>query len=167
MTLCRSFTLSGCGGALTASTLVLLGCYSPVQATTLYSFTGQSDGSVPRSTVVQMNNSLYGTTFRGGNGTCSDAGIMGCGTVFKLTPGQFGGPWTETVIHHFTLPSGSGAYPEGSLTFDANQALYGTAGGGINQCGFYRCGIVFQLTPVAGGGWTETVLYKFTGGADG
>ena len=32
--------------------------------------------------------------------------------------------------------------------------------------GLYGKGTVFQLTP-SGGGWTETVLYNFTGGPDG
>ena len=27
--------------------------------------------------------------------------------------------------------------------------------------------MVFELTPTANGGWTESVLYSFTGGADG
>lgn len=31
----------------------------------------------------------------------------------------------------------------------------------------FGCGTVFKLTPAAGGGWSESVLYTFTGAADG
>ena len=59
----------------------------------------------------------------------------------------------------------SGAQPQASLIADAKGDLYGTthAGGAL---GF---GAVFKLTrpASANGGWTETVLYSFTGGADG
>jgi hypothetical protein len=34
-------------------------------------------------------------------------------------------------------------------------------------CQFTGCGNVFELSPNLTGGWTETVLYEFSGGADG
>jgi len=142
------------------------GPYSSAQATTLYSFTGGSDGNQPRSGVIQINGSFYGTTFYGGTSSCSDGGIPGCGVVFKLSPAA-GGSWHETVLHNFTFASGDGAYPEGLLTSDANNNLYGTAGGGINSCNFYGCGVVFELKPASGGSYTETILYSFQGASDG
>ena len=43
--------------------------------------------------------------------------------------------------------------------------LYGTTPyGGDPAC---NCGTVYKLTPGSGGHWNETVLYRFTGGADG
>jgi uncharacterized repeat protein (TIGR03803 family) len=33
--------------------------------------------------------------------------------------------------------------------------------------GSFGCGTVFELTPIVGGGWQETVLYAFQGGDDG
>src|SRR3954471_15068190 len=52
-----------------------------------------------------------------------------------------------------------GGKPNARLTFDAAGNLYGTTeGGGL---GF---GTVFKLSPNGGGGWTETVIYRFTGG---
>jgi hypothetical protein len=74
---------------------------------------------------------------------------------------------TLTTIHSFTGANGDGEYPfpEGRLPFDNSGALYGTtAGGGTNYNG-----TVYQLVPptVQGGAWTENVLYRFAGGADG
>ena len=33
--------------------------------------------------------------------------------------------------------------------------------------GTYGCGVVFELTPGTGGGWTEKVLHSFSNGTDG
>src|SRR5262249_15703320 len=59
-----------------------------------------------------------------------------------------------------------GIFPYAGLVSDSSGALYGTTvfGGTLDNLG-----TVYQLTPPSGGGtlWTETVLYRFTGGADG
>lgn len=69
---------------------------------------------------------------------------------------------TETVLYNFcSLPDCSdGAGPSG-LTFH-DGSFYGTTNGLC--CGH---GNVFELSPNGSGGWSETVLYAFTGGADG
>jgi len=56
-----------------------------------------------------------------------------------------------------------GLYPESSLTSDGAGNLYGTTTDG----GAFAAGNVFELSPNGNGGWNETVLYSFTGGADG
>jgi len=75
---------------------------------------------------------------------------------------------TLTTIWSFTGSSGDGQYPfpEGHLPFDNNGALYGTTAGGG---GTGNNGTVYQLVPptVQGGAWTENILYRFAGGADG
>jgi len=73
--------------------------------------------------------------------------------VFKLSP-----TGTETVLHSFT-GAADGGYPEASLIRDAAGNLYGTTqfGGANDQ------GVVFKLSPTG----TLTLLYSFTGGADG
>jgi hypothetical protein len=90
--------------------------------------------------------------------------------VFELS--KQSGTWTETVLYNFGGGSG-GAYPRAGLVMDKQGNLYGTTDvGGIpgacNSSGFagYGCGTVFELSPT-GNGWTETILYAFTGGADG
>jgi len=66
----------------------------------------------------------------------------------------------ESVLHKFSRTSG-GYYPFGALLEDGSGNLYGTAsqGGLTEQDG----GLVFELSPVAGGGYTYAVLYYFTG----
>ena len=68
----------------------------------------------------------------------------------------------ENVLYNFTGGS-DGGYPNSSLTFDAAGNFYGTTRGG----GLFGYGTVFELSPNGSGGWNETVLYSFTGGADG
>lgn len=69
---------------------------------------------------------------------------------------------TETVTFSFNATDGS--YPESSLIFDGAGNLYGTA-----EMGGYGDGVgnVFELSPNGNGGWNQTVLYRFTDGADG
>jgi uncharacterized repeat protein (TIGR03803 family) len=143
---------------------------TPVRAaaqteTVLYSFGmynhGGAEGSAPYSGVIfDASGNLYGVTFSGGSFTYCESG---CGTVFELTPAA-GGSWTETVLHSFQVTDGANPGHNGGLIFDAAGNLYGAAQSG----GAYGYGNVFELTPTAGGGWTETVLHDFAyGGADG
>jgi uncharacterized repeat protein (TIGR03803 family) len=122
----------------------------------LYSFTGGADGGTPNGLIIDQLGNLYGTTSAGG--------ATGNGTVFKLEPLP-GGTWKETVLHSFSGPDG--ATPAAALVFDASGNLYGTTWQGGPQCMFFSngCGVVFKLRPRSDGTWTESVLYKFKGGA--
>ena len=55
------------------------------------------------------------------------------------------------------MRTGSAQYDNRSLVFDSDGNLYGTTNAG----GAYDDGTVFELTPKAGGGWIEEVLYSF------
>ena len=79
--------------------------------TLLHNFNG-NDGEIPYAGLIfDAAGTLYGTTFAGGTGTCSDgSGFSGCGTVFELTP-KTGGGWTETVLYSFQGKDGDGSYP--------------------------------------------------------
>jgi uncharacterized repeat protein (TIGR03803 family) len=130
--------------------------------TVLYSFPGGGSGVNPYAGLVaDSTGALYGTTGQGGNSTGCSLG-SGCGTVFMLSPPS----WTPTVLYSFQGSSvGDGSGPQAGLVFDKKGNLYGTtASGGANGSG-----TVFELTPpaVAGGNWTEAVLYSFKGGSDG
>jgi len=96
---------------------------------------------------------LYGATAIGG--------AYDAGTVFELMPTPHG-PWREKILHNFNR-TGDGNFPYGTLIFDAAGNLYGTT----TQGGSYGWGTVFELTPGAGGNWTETVLHNFNNDAIG
>lgn len=55
--------------------------------TTLHNFTGGTDGEVPYGSLIfGPGNALYGTTFSGGSGDCSQYDTTGCGTIFRVAP---------------------------------------------------------------------------------
>lgn len=136
----------------------------------LYSFAGApNDGADPESRVVfGPDGSLYGTT--------ADGGTDYAGTVFKLNPAARACnsaicPWTETQLHIFPDPEDTdGFYPSGDLTIDPQGNIYGTtSGGGAGDpygCDGLGCGVVYEVSQTQGN-WNESVLYAFTGSADG
>ena len=71
----------------------------------------------------------------------------------------------EKVLYSFCSQTNctDGAGPSGGLISDAAGNLHGTTSSG----GTYDDGTVFELTPAAGGGWTENVLHNFGNGTDG
>ena len=115
--------------------------------TVLHSFAGSPDGAQPYAGLVMDGaGNFYGTTENGG--------ASGFGTVFKVDNTD-----TETVLHSFAGGSSDGADPTARVILDLTGNLYGTtfAGGSSGK------GTVFKLDTTN----TETVLYDFTGGADG
>ena len=127
--------------------------------TLLYTFTGAADGAQPLAGLLPDSaGDLYGTTQTGGDfSTCT---ADGCGVVFKLDPTT----GKETVLHTFT-GGADGRYPQGDLIRDSAGSLYGITSAGGAPCILGQgCGVVFKLDPTSG---QETVLYTFTGGADG
>jgi hypothetical protein len=131
----------------------------------LYSFHGPGDGSLPTSNLLLDNaGNLYGTTSAGGSASCMNQyGIFGCGTVFELSPSP-SGVWIETVLYSFQ--GGADGLGPGNIVFDNAGNIYGTTwGGGIETC-YSGCGTVFKLSRKQGR-WTESILYRFQGGADG
>jgi uncharacterized repeat protein (TIGR03803 family) len=108
------------------------------------------DGFYPVGNVIFDSSAhLYGATDKGG----TEAG----GTVYELAP-VGGEKWTEKILYNFSLKdqATNGVYPNSTLVFDSAGNLYGTASGGA-----YDGGVVFELSPAANGGWTETVLHSF------
>ncbi|MGA3088242.1 MAG: choice-of-anchor tandem repeat GloVer-containing protein [Terriglobales bacterium] len=118
--------------------------------TVVHSFNGQPDGMLPGDLVLDAQGNLYGTTYEGGNSTSC---YGGCGTLFEVASSG-----TETVLYNFSGGQ-DGKYPSAGLIEDAQGNLYGTTMEG----GAYGFGVVFEVTASA----TETVLYSFSGGADG
>jgi uncharacterized repeat protein (TIGR03803 family) len=112
----------------------------------LYNFTGGSDGGYPLDHVTSdASGNLYGTTNGGG--------VWGAGVVFKVdTSGN------ETPLYSFTGGADGGS-PYGGVVSDAAGNLYGTTSSG----GSSGAGVVYMVDTSG----NETVLYSFTGGADG
>jgi uncharacterized repeat protein (TIGR03803 family) len=63
----------------------------------------------------------------------------------------------ETLLYSFGSHLKDGKTPIACLIFDGSGNLYGTTSTGGPDNG----GIVFELTPTSGGGWTETLLHNF------
>ena len=164
-------TVSGGTGTLCTNGCGTVFKLSPVaggkwKETVLYNFTGGSDGKNPYGGVIlDSKGDLYGTTVAGGSGgTCTGDG---CGVVFLLS--KAGNHWVETVMYNFT-GGRDGFGPGGALVFDSAGNLYGTTpdGGNLRKCNVGTgCGVVYQISPVRGGGWKQTVLHTFNGGTDG
>jgi uncharacterized repeat protein (TIGR03803 family) len=159
--------LFGLAGAVAALVFFNLIVTSPAMAQTesvLHSFNGSDNlkgGLEPESTLIMDSaGNLYGTTPIGGTNCASQDG---CGTVFQLVP-KTGGGWTENVLHNFNDNGKDGIGPTSGVIFDSAGNIYGTTGGG----GIYGNGTVYELSPKAGGGWTEDTLHSFnTNGKDG
>ncbi|MGD0270368.1 MAG: choice-of-anchor tandem repeat GloVer-containing protein [Candidatus Sulfotelmatobacter sp.] len=132
--------------------------------TTLYTFTGSTDGSQPAGgLILDSAGNLYGTASAGGDlAACNGAG---CGVVFKLSKSA-GGEWFETVL--YTFKGGSDGGLPTSLIQNTSGVLFGATsfGGNLNTCAGSGCGVVFQLSAGVTG-WNETVLYSFTAGSNG
>lgn len=134
------------GGASGDGTVFKLG--KAGKETVLYGFQGESDGQNPYAGVIRDTaGNLYGTTF----------GSFGpnYGTVFKVSKRG-----KEKVLHAFTGGTDGGAPQYGGLVMDSAGNLYGTTSyGGAHQ----YFGVVYKVSKPG----KQTVLYSFSGGADG
>jgi len=121
------------------------------QLTTIYTFTGESDGGIPQASLaIDADGNVWGTTTVGG--------VNNHGTVFELTPAS--GAWTFTTVHEFTGGEDGGTPVYGQLVFDRSGNAYGTTyDGGDSNC---HCGVVFAIQK-SGGTWHETGIHSFTG----
>lgn len=101
------------------------------ELTTLYNFCSQancSDGSNPYAPLIQgIDGNFYGTTY---------FGLVGNGTVFRMTPGG-----ELTTLHSFN--GIDGASPSSALVQASNGNFYGVASAG----GQYQFGTAFEMTP--------------------
>ncbi len=164
--------------------------------TVIYSFTGGNDGYAPHAGLTSDGaGNLYSTTTWGGTGdvgtvfridqsgqetivhnfdsidgqnpysgvtldaagnfygTTSLAGLGGVGTAYKLNPSG------AVVLQYNFLGGTDGANPYAGVILDSSGNLYGTTIAG----GVFESGVVYKLDS----GFKETILYTFTGGADG
>jgi uncharacterized repeat protein (TIGR03803 family) len=162
--------------------------------TVLYSFTGGDDGGQPEAGVVRdSQGTLYGTTYWGASGggvvyKLSPAGVetvlaSGGNPTAAVTMGPGGDLYTtlsgilgtdgaiqtvtadgskQTVLYTFTGGAG-GSNPMSAVLLDGAGNVYGTTQFGGVATGYAGDGVVYLLDAAG----QETVLYTFTGGADG
>lgn len=112
--------------------------------TLLHEFNNQGDGCFPDGVVLDSAGNLYGETL---------------GNIFEVnTSDQF------SIFYDFASFR-RGSEPYGALWRDANGNIYGTTlSGGAFRCGLGTgCGTIFKIDAAG----NETVLYNFTGKADG
>jgi uncharacterized repeat protein (TIGR03803 family) len=106
--------------------------------------------------VIGQNGALFGTLFGGALSTN--------GSVFALyPPSAAAGQWTGKILYRFGGEP-DGGNPTSGLVPGPSGTLYGTT----SQGGASNAGTVYQIQPSATPGTaTATILYSFTGGADG
>lgn len=109
-----------------------------------HSFVDSTDGSAPRSLLILVGNTLYGTTPNGGP-------MGGLGTIFKINTNGTG----FSLLHTFTGGATDGISPFAGLTVSGN-TLYGTT----HQGGSSNFGVIYQIN-TSGSGFS--VLHSFSG----
>jgi len=111
---------------------------------------GDTDGYEPNGTLTfDPAGHLFGTTLFGGSGFQ--------GTVFELIQ-TASGKWGEKIVHNFAADGTDGERPYSGVTIDATGNLYGTTNNGGAAS---LLGTVYELSPGAGGTWTETIIHAF------
>jgi uncharacterized repeat protein (TIGR03803 family) len=110
-----------------------------------------TDGSTNGLLIIDDAGNLYGGLTYYNNGSFA--------SVFKLTPS--GDSWTETTLYTFSAGAVSYANIVG-LAVDGSGNVFGS----LSETATALQGLLFELTPSAGG-WTEVTLYTFLGGSSG
>jgi uncharacterized repeat protein (TIGR03803 family) len=126
--------------------------------TVLHAFTGGNDGGAPQTDLLQTSGMVYGTAQQGGSSEClipgsSPPAYQTCGALFSV----------DTASNSFsplgTLTQTEGGAP-GPLSVRRGVVSYAAAtiGGASNV------GTIFRTDLTTG---AKSLLYSFTGGADG
>jgi len=143
----------------------------PYTLTTIQAFSGASsvgtvDSNGTTVTLVTGNQFVTGTAWNGVpiniNGVKYTIASVASSTVLTLTAAA---PTQTKVGYAVAAQSADGGAPYGTVLLGSSGQLYVTVTSGCA----YGVGGVLEFTPPAtkGGAWTETILYSFTGGADG
>lgn len=139
--------------------IIVAPCAQAQTYTLLHAFNNAGDGAYPQAGVtLDAAGNLYGTTTGYEQNTTS--------TVYKLS--RAGSGWRVSVLHTFAGGT-DGAAPYAGVVFGPDGTLYGTTASG----GLFNNGTVYNLRPPASPclsaecPWVETILYNFTGLADG
>src|ERR1700730_16286618 len=111
----------------------------------LHEFTNSDNVGVSAGFTMDAAGNLYAPSLSGGS--------AGYGAIFELKQIS-NGTWRSQILHSFANNGTDGIYPGATLTMDAAGNLYGTT----QEGGLKNVGVVFELTPYAGGGgWNEKI----------
>jgi uncharacterized repeat protein (TIGR03803 family) len=144
-------TASGGTGSCVDSQNNIAGCGTIFSSTpngtvsTIYSFTDNTDGSIPTGLILASDGNLYGT--------CITGGVNNAGTVFKIsTTGIYSRLYSFTGVN-------DGGQPAGQLTEDDSGLLWGatTYGGQPGQ------GTIYKISKTG----IFSTVYSFAGSVDG
>lgn len=123
-----------------------------VSGKVVYRFTGSQDGNFPITSLVSdTSGNLYGELYTGNN-------TAGAGAIFELDSKTK----AETVLYSFCskIPCSDGAGPDGPLTLDSANNIYGVTSYG----GAHGAGTIFELNPITR---ELRTLWSFTPGGGG
>lgn len=159
-----AYTLGGTISGLAASGLVLAEStqtVSPASGATSFTFPKTLTSGDTYSVTIQTQPSGEGCSLANGSGKVGSSNI----TNLTVTCGAA----AEVVLYNFKGGTSDGGYyttagtlmSHAGLIMDSSGNLYGTTQFG----GTDNLGTVFKLTKGSGGGFTESVLYSFLGGA--
>jgi uncharacterized repeat protein (TIGR03803 family) len=146
------FELSSTGGRFTRRTTT---------QTVLHSFCSSAncaDGAFPAAALhIDAEGNLLGTTFGGGHKGphCTDIGVSGCGTAFKVVPN--GAASQETVLYDFCSEKkcADGGYPLAGLLIEPSGKLFGATLYGGAKDPSPGSGALFDLSG------SESALHRF------
>jgi uncharacterized repeat protein (TIGR03803 family) len=135
---------------------------------------GHSAGTIFKLSQSGQMLAVHSMTSRGvgpvGELVFDETGAVYCATAYGGRYGngaviKFEKTGTVTVLHSFAGPPTDGKQPVAGLKRDAEGDLFGTTlfGGNVTSDCPEGCGTVFKVDKTG----RETVLYRFTGGADG
>lgn len=120
------------------------------QYNVFYSFLTVPNGAGPKAGVIfDSAGNLYGTTSQGGPSRSTEYGA-----VYKLSPAA-----QETVLFYFSRIANGGTDPTTGVVLDSAGNVFGTTSNG----GPAKYGTVYKIDTAG----TESIVYSFTGGADG
>ena len=143
---------------LAMATLITTTYASAQSEKILHNFNSAGNGGdIPSAGLVfDSVGNLYSTTQSGG--------LHGLGTIFELSPPTTGTNWTEKALHMMGSFNTDARTTVTGVTLDSAGNVYGVAASG----GADGSGAVFELMPIAGGGWIENNLHNFIqNGTDG
>jgi len=114
-----------------------------------FSYKPGSRGEYPSGIIRDPSGDIFGTTFYGGPRNCG-AFFIGCGVLFRLSPGGY-----EAVLHTFGGSAKAGQSPSNGVLRDPDGTMYGTTIYG-GETGY---GVVFKRDPSG----NVIVLHAFSG----